>query len=189
MVDPIHKPSNKADRPERRPGLGLAQRGAGRGASCRKKHCKMGRSCCRSRTPSFADRVAAAVPPGCGKMRCLRRCAPRLRSPGYDLRRAPCIHPHFISNAIREGLNQRFLSRSSLSSRVPEKAQPRGTRCEAMFGECRRVRVSQVRKILIFTTINLHSRILARVGKLNCNRESTLLDSRSLTLFAIRQIL
>jgi hypothetical protein len=45
---------------EERPGLGLAQRGAGRGASCRKKHCKTGRYCCRSRTPSFADRVAAA---------------------------------------------------------------------------------------------------------------------------------
>ncbi|MGH8710949.1 MAG: hypothetical protein ACREVA_06495, partial [Burkholderiales bacterium] len=40
------------------------ERGAGRGARCRKKHCKMGRSCCRSRTPSFADRVAAAVPTG-----------------------------------------------------------------------------------------------------------------------------
>jgi hypothetical protein len=34
---------------------------------------KTGRSCCRSRAPSFADRVAAAVPPGCGKMRRLRR--------------------------------------------------------------------------------------------------------------------
>jgi hypothetical protein len=40
----------------------------------------------------------------------VQRCAgpPRLRSPGYDLRRAPCIHPHFASNAIRGGLNQRF---------------------------------------------------------------------------------
>ncbi len=26
----------------------------------------------------------------------------------YDLRRAPRIHPHFASNAIRGGLNQRF---------------------------------------------------------------------------------
>ena len=51
----------------------------------------------------------ATVPQGCGKMRRLRRCAPRLRSPGYDLRRAPCILPHFASNAIRGGLNQRFL--------------------------------------------------------------------------------
>ena len=110
MAIPLGKPSDKADRPERRPGLGLAQRGAGRDASCCKKHCKMGRSCCRSRTPSFADRVAAAVPPGCGKMRRLRRCAPRLRSPSYDLRRAPRIHPRFASNAIRGGLNQRFLS-------------------------------------------------------------------------------
>jgi len=78
--------------------------------SCRKKHRETGRSCCRSRTPSFAGRVAAAVPLGCSKMRRLRRCAPRLRSPGYDLRRAPRIHPHFASNAIRGGLNQRSLS-------------------------------------------------------------------------------
>ncbi len=117
------------------------ERGAGRGACCRKKHCKMVRSCCRSRTPSFADRVAAApVPSGCGKMqhlrrarrsveprvratakasagplRCtalqVRRCAgpPRLRSLSYDLRRAPRIPSHFASNAIRGGLNQRFL--------------------------------------------------------------------------------
>ncbi|MGH8710698.1 MAG: hypothetical protein ACREVA_05205 [Burkholderiales bacterium] len=65
MAITLGKPSDKADHPERRPGLGLAKRGAGRGASCRKKHRKMGRSCCRSRTPSFADRVAAAVPSGC----------------------------------------------------------------------------------------------------------------------------
>jgi hypothetical protein len=55
-----------------------------------------------------ADRPENPVPPGCGKMQRLRRCAPRLRSPGYDLRRAPCIHPHFASNAAHEGLNQRF---------------------------------------------------------------------------------
>jgi hypothetical protein len=30
--------------------------------------------------------------------------------PRYDLRRAPRIHPHFTSNAIRGGLNQRLLS-------------------------------------------------------------------------------
>ena len=60
MAIPLGKPSDKADRPERRPGLELAQRGAGRGASCRKRHCETGRYCCRSRTPSFADRVAAA---------------------------------------------------------------------------------------------------------------------------------
>src|SRR5712691_1424514 len=66
--------------PGKRPGLGLAQRSAGRGASCRKRHCETGRHCCRSRTPSFADRVAAAVPLGCGKLRRLHRCAPRHRS-------------------------------------------------------------------------------------------------------------
>ena len=115
------------------------ERGAGRGASWRRKRRKTGRSCCRSRTPSFAYRVAAAVPPGCGKMRRLRRARqsvePRVRAPakasagplrctasqvqryagpprfrrfGYDLRRAPRIHPHFASNAAHEGLNQRF---------------------------------------------------------------------------------
>ena len=66
MVDPLHKPSDKADRPE------------------------------------------GPVPPGCGKMRRLRRCAPRLRRLNYDLRRAPRIHPHFACNAAHEGLNQRF---------------------------------------------------------------------------------
>ena len=41
----------------------------------------------------------------------VQRCAgpPRRRSPGYDLRRAPRIHLHFAGNAIRGGLNQRFL--------------------------------------------------------------------------------
>src|SRR5713101_10063661 len=63
-LTPLRKPSDKADRPKRHPGLGLAQRGAGRGASCCKKHRKTGRSCCHSRTPSFAYRVAAAVPSG-----------------------------------------------------------------------------------------------------------------------------
>jgi len=53
-----------------------------------------------------------------GPLRCtasqVRRCEgpPRHRSPGYDLRRAPCFHPHFVGNAIRGGLNQRFLKRS-----------------------------------------------------------------------------
>ena len=58
-----------------------------------------------------ADRPESPIHPGCGKMRRLRRCAPRHRSPGYDLRRAPCIHPHFDRNAIRGGLNQRFLGK------------------------------------------------------------------------------
>ncbi|HMK13644.1 MAG TPA: hypothetical protein VK460_01330 [Burkholderiales bacterium] len=52
-----------------------------------------------------ADRPGSPVPPGCGKMRRLHRCAPRLRSHGYDLRRAPCIHPRFANNAAHEGLN------------------------------------------------------------------------------------
>ncbi|MGH8753154.1 MAG: hypothetical protein ACREUJ_04620 [Burkholderiales bacterium] len=42
MASPLGKPSDKVDHPERRPGFGLAQRGAGRGASCRKKHSKNG---------------------------------------------------------------------------------------------------------------------------------------------------
>jgi hypothetical protein len=77
MVDPLHKPSDKADRPE------------------------------------------SPVPPGCGKMRRLRRCAPWLRRLNYDLRRTPHIHPHFASNAIRGGLNQRFLKYGSGSISAP----------------------------------------------------------------------
>src|SRR5258706_6017907 len=63
----------------------------------------------------FASRatkqIARKAPshPGCGKMRRLLRRAPRHRSPSYDLRRAPRIHPHFARNAIRVGLVQRFL--------------------------------------------------------------------------------
>jgi hypothetical protein len=56
-----------------------------------------------------ADRPPSPVPSGCGKMRRLRCCAPRHRSTHYDLRRAPSIHPHFASNAIRVGPIQRFL--------------------------------------------------------------------------------
>jgi hypothetical protein len=59
-----------------------------------------------------ADHPESPVPQGCGKMRSLRRCAPWLRSPSYDLRRAPCIHPHFACNAICGGLDQRFLNPS-----------------------------------------------------------------------------
>src|SRR6266498_4894635 len=61
-----------------------------------------------------ADRPKSPVPPGCGKMRRLLRRAPRHRSPSYDLRRAPRIHPRFARNAIRVGLIQRFLSRACL---------------------------------------------------------------------------
>jgi len=56
-------------------------------------------------------RPDSPIPPGCGKMRRLRRCAPRLCSASYDLRRAPRIHPHFVRNAIRGGLDQRLLNR------------------------------------------------------------------------------
>jgi hypothetical protein len=38
--------------------------------------------------------------------------APWRRRPSYDLRRAPCDHPDFTSNALREGFVQRFLIRS-----------------------------------------------------------------------------
>ncbi len=57
-----------------------------------------------------ADRPPSPVPLGCGKLRRLHRCAPRLRSVNYDLRRTPRIRPHFARNAVHEGLNQRFLS-------------------------------------------------------------------------------
>jgi hypothetical protein len=77
MVDPPSQAERQSRSPEKRPGLGLAKRGAGRGASCRKKHCETGRSCCRSRTPSFADRVAAAVPTGFQRNAALASCSPK----------------------------------------------------------------------------------------------------------------
>jgi hypothetical protein len=52
------------------------------------------------------------VPPGCGKMRRLRCCAPRRRSPGYDLRRAPRIHPHFAATQSAEDLIRGSLSKT-----------------------------------------------------------------------------
>jgi hypothetical protein len=67
----------------------------------------------------------ATVPLGCGKMQCQRRCTPRCRSPGYDLRRAPCIHPHFASNAIRGGLNQRFPNCRGRRNTDPNRIRPR----------------------------------------------------------------
>jgi rhodanese-related sulfurtransferase len=70
-------------------------------------------------TNNNAVRTDCPVPSGCGKMRRLRRCASRLRSPGYDLRRASCIHPHFASNAIRGGLNQRFPKAGEWDSATP----------------------------------------------------------------------
>ena len=60
------------------------ERGAGRGASCRKKHRKTGRSCCRSRTPSFADRVAAA--PGSLSLRDTLCCSPKRAAAQLALR-------------------------------------------------------------------------------------------------------
>ena len=39
------------------------------------------------------------------------RYTPWRRRPSYDLRRAPCDHPDFTSNALREGFVQRFLTR------------------------------------------------------------------------------
>src|SRR5258708_36906894 len=49
-------------------------------------------------------------------MRRLRRCTPRLRSPSYDLRRAPRIHPHFdatqsAGGPLRGPYNRRRLPR------------------------------------------------------------------------------
>jgi len=64
MVDPLRKPSDKADRPESAPdsvSRSVVREGAQAAA---RNTVKTGRSCCRSRTPSFADRVAAAVPTG-----------------------------------------------------------------------------------------------------------------------------
>ena len=57
-----------------------------------------------------ADRPESPVPSGCGKMRRLRRCAPRLRSPGYDLRRAPCIRRILPATQFAEDLIRGSLS-------------------------------------------------------------------------------
>ena len=42
---------------------------------------------------------------GCSQIARLRRCAPRHRSPSYDLRRTPGDHRDFASNAVHGGLN------------------------------------------------------------------------------------
>ena len=60
-----------------------------------------------SLTPQAACKALSHM--GCGKIGCLRCCAPWLRRPSYDLRREPCNHPDFTSNALHGGLVQRFL--------------------------------------------------------------------------------
>ena len=50
---------------------------------------------------------------GCGKIGRSLRYTPWHRRPSYDLRRAPCDHPDFTSNALRGGFVQRFPSSSA----------------------------------------------------------------------------
>ena len=109
-LTPLRKPSDKAE---------IARKGAPDSVS--RSVVREGAQAAARNTVKRGAHAAAPAPqasltvsrqpsrPGCGKIRRLRRCAPWLRSPGYDLRRAPRIHPHFASNAICVGLNQRFL--------------------------------------------------------------------------------
>jgi glutathione S-transferase len=61
-----------------------------------------------SATQQTARKISARG--GCAKIARSRRCAPRHRSPSYDLRRTPCDHRDFVSNAAYGGLDQRFLT-------------------------------------------------------------------------------
>src|SRR5690348_3201896 len=56
----------------------------------------------RSLTKQAARKALFHV--GCGKIGRSPRCAPWHRRPSYDLRRAPCDHPDFTSNALHENL-------------------------------------------------------------------------------------
>ena len=58
---------------------------------------------------SLTKQIACKAPsrPGCSKIRRSLRCAPRHRSPSYDLRRVPRDHSDFDSNALRGGFVQR----------------------------------------------------------------------------------
>ncbi len=55
---------------------------------------------------------------GCGKIGRSQRYTPWYRRPSYDLRRAPCDHPDFISNALREDLFRGSLARSVRCSQL-----------------------------------------------------------------------
>jgi hypothetical protein len=63
--------------------------------------------------PDKADRPQSPVPSGCGKSGLSLRCTPWHRRPNYDLRRAPCDHPDFTSNAPAEDLFRGSLDRYS----------------------------------------------------------------------------
>jgi hypothetical protein len=55
---------------------------------------------------SLTKQIAREAPShaGCGKIGRSLRYTPWHRRSSYDLRRAPCDHPDFISNALREDL-------------------------------------------------------------------------------------
>jgi hypothetical protein len=56
----------------------------------------------RSLTKQSARKASSHA--GCGKIGRSPRYTPWHRRPSYDLRRAPCDHPDFISNALRGDL-------------------------------------------------------------------------------------
>ena len=75
---------------EERPGLGLAQRGAGRGACCRKKHFKSGRHCCR-----FSHQIpltASRQPPGLASSLGGSQGIPKSKLPKTILTSTPIIN-------------------------------------------------------------------------------------------------
>jgi hypothetical protein len=59
----------------------------------------VGRAFARSLTKQTRK---ASSHPGCCKIGLSQRCTPWHRSPSCDLRRAPCDHPDFTSNALHE---------------------------------------------------------------------------------------
>src|SRR5690242_9969883 len=61
----------------------------------------------RSLTKQSARKASSRL--GCSKIERSLRYTPLHRRPSYDLRRAPCDHPDFTSNALRGGFVQRFL--------------------------------------------------------------------------------
>jgi len=70
----------------------------------------------RSLTKQSARKASSRL--GCDKIGRSLCCTPWHRRPSYDLRRAPCDHPDFISNALRGGFVQRFLTYEPHDSRV-----------------------------------------------------------------------
>jgi hypothetical protein len=78
MVDPPSQAERQSRSPEKAPRTRTRVSVEREGAQAAARNTvKTGRSCCRSRTPSFADRVAAAVPTGFRRNAALASCSPK----------------------------------------------------------------------------------------------------------------